>query len=146
MYFADHSLFPDNIQPLIIPAPPFGPQWLPGECDIPLTWDKQSPASSRLLQCRRHDAARARARSANRPGFDQLRPIQLPHRTPQAGSAENDPPGGRVDLVRATYGGWQGQVARLRHAPHAHGAGPEAGIRNRVDWDDTLGRHTSLSA
>src|SRR5262249_1134426 len=41
MYFTDDSLFPENMQPLIITAAPFGPEWLPGDCDIPLSWDEQ---------------------------------------------------------------------------------------------------------
>jgi len=41
MYFTDDSLFPENMQPIIITAAPFGPEWLPGDCDIPLTWDEQ---------------------------------------------------------------------------------------------------------
>jgi uncharacterized protein (DUF849 family) len=41
VYFTDDSLFPENMQPVIITAAPFGPEWLPGDCDIPLTWDEQ---------------------------------------------------------------------------------------------------------
>ncbi len=41
MYFTDDSLFPENMQPLIVTAAPFGPEWLPGDADIPLTWDEQ---------------------------------------------------------------------------------------------------------
>ena len=41
MYFTDDSLFPETMAPLIITAAPFGPEWLPGDCDIPLTWDEQ---------------------------------------------------------------------------------------------------------
>ncbi|HEY1428406.1 MAG TPA: 3-keto-5-aminohexanoate cleavage protein [Candidatus Tumulicola sp.] len=41
MFFTDDSLFPENMQPLIITAAPFGPEWLPGDADIPLTWDEQ---------------------------------------------------------------------------------------------------------
>ena len=41
MYFTDDSLFPESMQPLIITAAPFGPEWLPGDCDIPVTWDEQ---------------------------------------------------------------------------------------------------------
>ena len=41
MYFTDDSLFPENMQPLIITAAPFGPEWLPGDADIPVTWDEQ---------------------------------------------------------------------------------------------------------
>ena len=35
MYFTDDSLFPENMQPLIITAAPFGPEWLPGDCRHP---------------------------------------------------------------------------------------------------------------
>jgi uncharacterized protein (DUF849 family) len=41
MYFTDDSLFPENMQPLIITAAPFGPEWLPGDCDLSVTWDEQ---------------------------------------------------------------------------------------------------------
>src|SRR5512136_3297353 len=41
MYFTDDSLFPENMQPLIITAAPYGPEWLPGDCDIPVSWDEQ---------------------------------------------------------------------------------------------------------
>jgi uncharacterized protein (DUF849 family) len=42
MYFTDDSLFPENMQPLIITVAPYGPEWLPGDVeDLPLTWDQQ---------------------------------------------------------------------------------------------------------
>ncbi len=41
MYFTEDSLFPDLMQPLIITVAPYGPEWLPGDCDLPLTWDEQ---------------------------------------------------------------------------------------------------------
>ena len=41
MYFTDDSLLPELMKPLIITAAPFGPEWLPGDCDIPLSWDEQ---------------------------------------------------------------------------------------------------------
>ncbi len=41
MFYTSDSLFPENMQPLIITAAPFGPEWLPGDCDIPLSWDEQ---------------------------------------------------------------------------------------------------------
>src|SRR5579883_294072 len=41
MYFTDDSLFPENMPPLIITAAPFGPEWLPGDADIPVSWDEQ---------------------------------------------------------------------------------------------------------
>jgi 3-keto-5-aminohexanoate cleavage enzyme len=33
--------FPRTCSPWIITAAPFGPEWLPGDCDIPVTWDEQ---------------------------------------------------------------------------------------------------------
>jgi uncharacterized protein (DUF849 family) len=41
MYFTDDSLFPDTMAPLIITAAPFGPEWLPGDADVPVSWDDQ---------------------------------------------------------------------------------------------------------
>ena len=41
MYFTEDSLFPENMQPLIITAAPYGPEWLPGDVeDLPLSWDQ----------------------------------------------------------------------------------------------------------
>ena len=46
MYYTDDSLYPENMQPLIICAAPFGPQWLPGDTtDLPVTWDEQVQAA-----------------------------------------------------------------------------------------------------
>jgi uncharacterized protein (DUF849 family) len=46
MYFTDDSLFPENMQPTIITAAPFGPEWLPDDSeDIPVTWDEQVQAA-----------------------------------------------------------------------------------------------------
>lgn len=46
MYFTDDALFPENMQPLIITAAPFGPSWLPGDAsDIAVTWDEQVQAA-----------------------------------------------------------------------------------------------------
>ena len=42
MYYTDDSLYPENMQPLIICAAPYGPQWIPSDAsDIPVTWDEQ---------------------------------------------------------------------------------------------------------
>jgi uncharacterized protein (DUF849 family) len=43
MYFTDDSLLPENMQPLIIQAAPYGPAWLPGDFpeDIPVSWEAQ---------------------------------------------------------------------------------------------------------
>src|SRR6201989_3241285 len=45
MRFTVDSILPENMQPLIITAAPYGPEWLPGDADIPLTWDEQVQAA-----------------------------------------------------------------------------------------------------
>jgi uncharacterized protein (DUF849 family) len=41
MYYTDDSILPEYMAPLIITVAPFGPQWLPGDADIPVTWEEQ---------------------------------------------------------------------------------------------------------
>ena len=41
MYYTDDSLYPENMEPLIITAAPYGPSWIPGDADIPVTWKEQ---------------------------------------------------------------------------------------------------------
>jgi uncharacterized protein (DUF849 family) len=41
MYYTDNSILPEYMEPLIITAAPYGPQWLPQDADIPVTWDEQ---------------------------------------------------------------------------------------------------------
>jgi uncharacterized protein (DUF849 family) len=46
MYYTDDSLYPENMQPLVITAAPYGPSWLPGDAtDISVTWDEQVQAA-----------------------------------------------------------------------------------------------------
>ena len=46
MYYDDQALFPENMQPLIITAAPYGPTWLPGDVDnMPISWDEQVQAA-----------------------------------------------------------------------------------------------------
>ena len=58
--------------------------------------------------------------------------------------AEDDHPGRRLDLVRAAHRRRQGQVARLRHAPHADRARPEARLRDGHHRHDAVGRHAGV--
>jgi uncharacterized protein (DUF849 family) len=42
MHFMDDSLLPENHQPLVIQAAPYGPQWLPSDSDdVPVTTGDQ---------------------------------------------------------------------------------------------------------
>jgi len=46
VYFTDESLLPENQQPLIITAAPYGPAWLPGDCsDLPVSFEEQTQAA-----------------------------------------------------------------------------------------------------
>jgi uncharacterized protein (DUF849 family) len=46
MYYTDDALYPENMQPMIICAAPYGPQWVPGDAsDIAVTWDEQVQAA-----------------------------------------------------------------------------------------------------
>ncbi len=46
MYYTDNSILPEYMEPAIITAAPYGPQWLPGDAsDLPLTWDEQVQAA-----------------------------------------------------------------------------------------------------
>ena len=44
MYFTNDSMLPENQQPLMITAAPYGPQWLPSDFpeDIAVTWEEQT--------------------------------------------------------------------------------------------------------
>jgi uncharacterized protein (DUF849 family) len=45
VYYTDDSILPENMAPLIITAAPYGPEWIPGDADIPVTWDEQVQAA-----------------------------------------------------------------------------------------------------
>jgi len=45
MYYTDNMMLPEYMDPLIITAAPYGPQYLPGDCDVPVTWDEQVQAA-----------------------------------------------------------------------------------------------------
>ena len=57
MFYTDDSLYPENMQPLIISAAPYAPTWLPGDAeDIAVTWDEQvQVAVARPGRCSRVD-------------------------------------------------------------------------------------------
>jgi uncharacterized protein (DUF849 family) len=44
MYFSSDSMLPENQEPLIITAAPYGPQWMPSDFpeDIAVTWEQQA--------------------------------------------------------------------------------------------------------
>lgn len=40
MRYTNDSIPPENMTPLIITAAPFRQEWMPGDVDIPVSWDK----------------------------------------------------------------------------------------------------------
>ena len=145
MYFTDDSLFPENMQPTIITAAPFGPEWLPGDVeDLPVSFEEQVQAAvdcynagATMLHVHVRDPKTGQGSS----NFDQYNEFLG---MSAQGGAEDDPAGRRLDLVRAAHRRRQGQVARLRHAPHADRAGPEARLRHHHDRHDAVGHHAGL--
>src|SRR5262249_2135535 len=64
MYYTDDSLLPENQDPLIITAAPYGPIWMPEDYPeaLPVTWDAQVPkaadcynAGGSMLHCHVRD-------------------------------------------------------------------------------------------
>src|SRR5271169_2697097 len=46
MYYTDNSILPEYMDPLIVTAALYGPQWLPGDAsDLPVSWDEQVQAA-----------------------------------------------------------------------------------------------------
>jgi uncharacterized protein (DUF849 family) len=46
VHFHDDSLYPENQEPLVIQAAPYGPEWLPGDAeDLPLTMEEHVQAA-----------------------------------------------------------------------------------------------------
>ena len=137
MYYTDDSLYPENMQPLIITAAPYGPTWLPGDAaDIAVTWDEQVQAA---VDCYNAGATVLHFHVRN-PATGHLsadyRPLQLPARTPQESRARNDHAGRRLDRLLAQERRREGRVAGLRHASHARGT--------EADTGDRHGRHRHL--
>ena len=145
MYYTDNSILPENMAPLIITAAPYGPAWLPGDAsDIPLTWDEQVQAAVDCYEAGAtmlHFHVRNPATGMGSTNFERL---QLPAEAGEGSRAGHDHPGRRLDLVLTAHRRRQGQVARLRHPPHAHGTGPEAGIRDRHDRHDAVGHRLDV--
>ena len=100
MYYTDDSLYPENMQPLIITAAPYGPSWIPGDADIPVTWKEQVQVA---VDCYNAGATHLHIHVRN-PATGKLRPISTNSTSSSAAQkrrAENDHVGGRLHLLRA---------------------------------------------
>lgn len=75
MEFIDDSLYPENMDPLIITAAPYGPSWIPGDADIPVTWKEQVQAATDCYNAgatHLHVHVRNRATGQLSKDFDQF--------------------------------------------------------------------------
>ena len=122
MRYTDDALYPENMQPLIITAAPYGPTWLPGDApDIAVTWDEQVQAA---VDCY-NAGARVLHLHVRNPATGHLSAdiehYNLHDGAPQGSRARDDHPGRRLDRLLAQERWRQGRVAGLRHASHARG-------------------------
>ena len=146
MYYTDNSLYPENMRPLIITAAPYAPGMAARRRRRHRRHlGRTGPGRGGLLQRRRHRLARCTCAILRRgtcsADFDQFNYFlgRL-----KEGRAEDDPPGRRLDLVRAQGRGQEGRVAELRYAPHAGRAEPEAGVRHGRDRHLHDGHHPDV--
>ncbi len=113
MYFTSDSLLPENQEPLIITAAPFGPLWLPSDYpeDIPVTWEEQVQkavdcynAGATLLHVHVRDPKTGHVSKNFKEYSDS-------DRAPAQGRAEDGPPGRWLDLIRAPAGATESALA-----------------------------------
>ena len=131
MRYTDDSLYPENMTPLIISAAPYGPTWLPGDAeDIAVTWDEQVQAA---VDCFNAGATVLHVHVRD-PETGHLS-ADIEHYNYMLGRLKKAVPkmimqvGGSIAFSPEERRR-EGRVARLRHAPHARGAGAEAGDRH----------------
>ena len=101
MYFTDDSLLPENQEPLIITAAPYGPVWMPADYpeDIPVSWEAQVQkavdcynAGATVLHVHVRDPETGHI-SKNFKQYNDL------NRASARGRAQDDPASRRLDLV-----------------------------------------------
>ena len=133
MYYTDDSLLPENMQP----THHHGGAVRSGVAAGRRRGHRRSVSTSR---CRRRSTATTPARTMLHFHVRDPKTGRVPRNFDQynellgaraAGGAEDDHPGRRLDLVRAAHRRRQGEVARLRHPPHADRARSEARVRHR---------------
>ena len=105
MRYTDDALYPENMEPLIITAAPYGPSWLPGDApDVAVTWDEQVQAAVDCYNAGADRPAPPRAQPRDRAPLGGHRALQLHDGAPQGSRARDDHPGRRLDRLRASQG------------------------------------------
>lgn len=109
MHFMDDSLLPENQDPLIIQAAPYGPQWLPGDSDdIPVTMADQvqkavdccnAGATVLHVHCREADGSGSKRLSMFNEMLDRLRSA-VPKMVLQVGGSISFAPENEGDTAR----------------------------------------------
>ncbi len=115
MYFTDDSLLPENQEPLMITAAPWGPAWLPSDYpeDIAVSWDDQIQkavdcynAGATILHIHCRDPQTGKVSKT-------LDHYGLFARAPAQGGAQDGTATWRFDFFRPGRRGREGKVARL---------------------------------
>ena len=145
MYFTDDSLFPENMQPTIITAAPFGPEWLPGDVeDLPVTFDEQVQAAVDCYNAGAtmlHVHVRDPKTGQGSTNFDQYNELlgrvrqAVPKMILQVGGSISFAP--HTDDAKAKWLDYD-----TRHMLTE--LEPEAGLRDRHHRHDAVGHHAGL--
>ena len=140
MYYTDDLILPENMAPLIITAAPYGPEWMPGDADIPVSWDEQVQAAVDCFNAGAtmlHVHVRDPATGHGSVDFEQFNYFigllrqAVPKMIFQVGW---------LDLFRAEDDGRESEVAGLQHSPHADGTRSEARLCDDRRRHDAVGR------
>ena len=142
MYFRDGDLLPENQEPLIITAAPYGPAWRPDDYpgEIPVSWDEQVQAAvdcyeagASLLHIHVRDPKTGKISKNFQEYADQIGRLReaVPDMVLQVGGSISFAARRRRDR----------QVAVVRHPAHAGRDRPEAGSGHGGDRDIAVRHH-----
>jgi uncharacterized protein (DUF849 family) len=126
MHFLDDSLLPENQQPLVIQAAPYGPQWLPGDSnDVPVTMAEQvqkavdcynAGATVLHVHVRESDGKGSKRLSMFNEMLDRLR-TAVPDMVLQVGGSISFAPENEGDIARWLNDDTRHGLAELKPRP-----------------------------
>ena len=126
MHFHDDSLFPENQQPLVIQAAPYGPGFLPGDFDdIPVTYAEQvqkavdcynAGATVLHVHCREEDGKGSKRLSVFNEMLDRLR-TAVPKMVLQVGGSISFAPEGEGQKAAWLKDDTRHMLAELKPTP-----------------------------
>jgi uncharacterized protein (DUF849 family) len=126
MHFLDDALFPENQQPLVITAAPYGPAFLPGDCDdIPVTMEEQvqkavdcynAGATVLHVHCREADGSGSKRLSMFNEMLARLREA-VPNMVLQVGGSISFAPEGEGEAAKWLSDDTRHMLAELNPRP-----------------------------